>query len=393
MAHDCFAQCSPGLEPLLAAELNALGIRPGRRDRGGVAFRASSRQLYAANMWLRTANRVVVRAAEFRARTWGALEAGAAQVAWEDFLGPDVVPAFRVTSSRSELYHTTAIAERLARLLGVAPPKAGQPESDEDTQLVVVRVAGDQVTLSIDSSGAALYKRGWRQAVAKAPLRETLAAAALLASGWDRQTPLIDPFCGSGTLLVEAALLARDLAPGTGRDFAFQRWPSHEPGTWASVRGEVASRARALPDGVVLRGSDRDAGAVAAATANAERAGVARDLELARASVSDLTTVGSRPGWLVTNPPYGGRASAGRDLRDLFARFGDVVRRRLAGWDVSLLVADTVLAGHAHLHLVERLQTSNGGIPVHLVGARVPGLAPCPDGEVAGEEVEHSPGG
>jgi putative N6-adenine-specific DNA methylase len=263
---------------------------------------------------------------------------------------------------------------------------------------VVARVLGDRVTLSVDTSGEALHKRGWRQEVSRAPLRETLASAIVLAAAWDAASPLVDPFCGSGTIVVEAALQARDLAPGRDRGFAFQAWPDFEAGTWASVRGEVASRARPLPAGAVLAGRDRDAGAVEAARANAARAGVGDDVTFTRAALSDFdapaTGAGraARRGWIVTNPPYGARVSSGHDLRDLYARLGDVARRHVPGWRVAILAADTRLAAQAHLRLETLLATTNGGIDVSLLAADVPELPAWP-GRAAGASGEPPPAG
>ena len=188
-----------------------------------VEFAATPRQLYAANLWLRTANRVLVRRATFPARSFAEFERRAGGLGWDDWLAPGPVQ-WRVSSSRSTLYHSDAVAERLARILGREPGDGGQ--------LVVVRLLGDQMTISVDSSGEALHRRGWRSAGAKAPLRETLAAAVVLASGWDPAggDALVDPLCGSGTIAIEAALVALDRPPGAPRPFAFQRWPGVRAG-------------------------------------------------------------------------------------------------------------------------------------------------------------------
>lgn len=368
----CFAQCTPGLEAVLDSELAGLGVRRRRRGRGGVAFEATPRQLYAANVWLRTAGRVLVRVARFPARTWAELEGGARGVDWGRFGGG--APRLRVSASASRLYHTEAIAERLAPV--VAAGGGGSDGGAHEGPLVVVRIAHDEVTLSVDSSGEALHRRGWRQEIGRAPLRETLAAAVLLASGWDGSRPLVDPFCGSGTFVIEAALLARGLAPGADRGFAFEGWRDFQPGTWASVRGELPARTRPRSSALTLLGRDRDAGAVAAAAANAARAGVAGDVRFEVGALSTLDVAPEPAGLLVANPPYGGRASAGRDLRDLYARFGDVARG-LPGWRVALLAADRRLAGHARLAGREVLRTSNGGRPVALMVAEQPRRAPC----------------
>ncbi|MGD9751869.1 MAG: class I SAM-dependent RNA methyltransferase, partial [Acidimicrobiia bacterium] len=231
----------------------------------------------------------------------------------------------------------------------------------------------------VDCSGTPLYTRGWRQAVARAPLRENLAAAMVAsaeAAGWTAAQPLVDPFCGSGTIAIEAALSAIGRPPGFRRGFAFFEWPTFEPGTWASVIGQAVEAERA-PEDVVIVGSDRDAGAVAAATANAERAEVADIVRFEQRPVSELgppAPAGGHPdgpGWVLTNPPYGARIDHGGDLRNLYGRFGAVARERLPGWSVGMLVADRRLAAHTGLSLHDVLQCSNGGIDVTLLVARV----------------------
>jgi putative N6-adenine-specific DNA methylase len=225
----------------------------------------------------------------------------------------------------------------------------------------VVRVAHDVVTVSVDSSGAHLHRRGWRRATAKAPLRETLAAAMVMACGWRHDVPFVDPLCGSGTVAIEAALLAGGRAPGRGRSFAFQHWPSFAPGTWASVCADVARADRAASSVTIapIVAADRDAGAVRAAIDNAARAGVAGAVVVRRAPLAaTLDALPSPPGWIVTNPPYGARVG-GADLRDLYATLG-----RASDWGLGVLAADRVLAGHTGRPLTEQFHTSNGGLPV-----------------------------
>jgi putative N6-adenine-specific DNA methylase len=418
----CFAQAAPGLETLVADELAGLGVRSLRVERGGAAFDATVRQLYAANLWLRTAGRVLVRRASFTARSFADLERRAAELPWDLWLATGARPVWRVSSSRSVLYHTGAVAERLARVAGdgeVAawagrrvggkqqvggPHRDGERDGDGEEQLVVVRVASDVVTISIDSSGEPLHRRGWRLAGAKAPLRETLAAALLAAAGWngaargdvggDRGSgesssgssgsgssgsggALADPFCGSGTIAIEAALAALDRAPGAGRTFAFQRWPSFEPGTWASVTGEARRRARPSGSGPPIVAADRDAGAVEATRANAARAGVAADVDIRHGALSTFDPP-SAEGWLVSNPPYGRRVSGDGDLRDLYASLGKLLRGPAAGWRAALLVADPALARQVGVAWEEHLRTTNGGIPVRLLVSRAPGDRPAP---------------
>ena len=260
----------------------------------------------------------------------------------------------RVTCRKSRLYHSDAVAERvLAAIARVAPPGVNveapasnavaeldeeSPEQPTSAQLFVVRIVDDEVEISADSSGDLLHRRGYRREVGKAPLRETLAAAMVLASGWRRNEPLLDPLCGSGTIPIEAALIARNVAPGIGRNFQFMQWPTFDARGWSEIVGEA--RAAVTTAAIDVRGSDRDAGAITAAKRNAERAGVDDALNFSTVSLSEslaeLDDAGRAPGWILTNPPYGVRVGDDRDLRDLYAvsatRFA---RTQVGGSDFS----------------------------------------------------------
>ncbi|HEX5634973.1 MAG TPA: THUMP domain-containing protein [Gemmatimonadales bacterium] len=377
-AFDAFAATAPGLAPLAMRELVALGVAAGAPEAGGVAFAATDAALYAANLHLRTASRVLVRVDEFRAATFHELSKRTARIAWEEWLAPGRQVALRVTCRKSRLYHSDAVAERVAEAIErsggakALPGARDEDESEDDAshavdqpQLVVVRLLHDRCTISLDTSGALLHRRGYRQAVAKAPLRETIAAAMLLAAEWEPATPLVDPFCGAGTIPIEAALLARRMAPGRGRAFAFQRWPRFDRAVWDEVIGRARDEELAEAPAPIL-GSDRDAGAIAAAQANAERAGVSGDVRFERCAVSDVVPPPGR-GLVLANPPYGMRVGgAGGDLRDLYAALGATIRSRFEGWRVGLLSPDPRLAAQLGRPLTERLRTSNGGIGVRL---------------------------
>jgi putative N6-adenine-specific DNA methylase len=238
----------------------------------------------------------------------------------------------------------------------------------------VVRIDRNTVTISADSSGEALHRRAWRTDTVRAPLRTTMAAALLLGAGWDPTTSLVDPFCGSGTIGIEAALLARGLPPGGDRPFAFQDWPDFEPGSWASVvattKPQASPAAQAEPPaepsgaaaGPRLLLADRDEAAVAAARANAERAGVADDIEFATQVVSHLRARPG-PGLVASNPPYGKRL--GRDqMTGLYGRFGSVVRERLPGYGLALITSDPDLARAADGSLRPLHRFGHGGLSV-----------------------------
>lgn len=396
----CFAIAAPGLEPLVARELGALPVRGVREVVGGVEFTADAAGLAAAQLRLRTASRVLVRLASFKATAFHELERSARHVPWASVLPPDAPFALRVTCRKSRLYHSDAVAERVAAAIvrsvaGARPAErsTGAPESDdlEDAdamdgtidavgvdvgdaapartpQLFVVRFDRDRCTISADASGELLHRRGYRQAVARAPMRETLAAALVMASGWDPATPLLDPFCGSGTIPIEAALIARRIAPGLERAFAAERWPSTASGVWAAAR--AAAAAEVLPSAPApILGSDRDAGAIEAAKANAERAGVAGDVTFTCAALMHAEPPAER-GTLVSNPPYGVRVGDAADLGRLYAALGDLVRARFPKWDVTLVVADRVELARTRLAFAESLSTRNGGLSVQFQSRR-----------------------
>ncbi len=375
----CSAACSPGFESLVVAELVALGVQPGRVGSACVPFVATPRQLYAACLRSGIASRILVRVARFPARSFAELEQAATAIDWSPWTAGGAT--FRVIAVKSRLFHTAAVAERLERAVRGAEPPAlkgrsgpGPPalkgRSGPGPTPFLVRLDHDHVTISADAGGEPLHLRGWRLETAKAPVRPTIAAAALRTVGWDGTTPLVDPFCGSGTIAIEAAGIAAGLAPGRLRAFAFQSWPLFAPGTWASVQGEVRGLAR--PPAAVVLAADRDPGACGATTANADRAGVA--VEVRHQPLSALERPDGPPGWLVTNPPWGARTGPGSkgDLRDLYATLGDLVGERLPDWGVALLVADPRLAQATKLRLEHRWSTPTGGTRVHLLASASP---------------------
>ena len=380
---DCFAIAAPGLEPLVAAELVALGETP-KTEEGGVSWRGDARSLCRANLWLRTASRVVVRVAHFRAEAFHELERQARRILWERYVTPGSAVRFRVTCRKSRLYHSDAVAQRLASAiehrLGAASRYAAKEDAGDDEhadgaseQLFIVRFAHDVCTVSADSSGALLHLRGYRQAVAKAPLRETLAAALLAAAEWRGDTPLVDPLCGAGTIPIEAALVARRIPPGLNRQFACLDWPGFPRAEFARLLEEA--RAGMLPASPVrIQGSDRDAGAIEASRSNAERAGVAADIEFSQSAISAITVPAAPTGLMVANPPYGIRVGERHEIRNLFAQLGHVARRHCAGWRLVILSPDIKLTTQVGFPMRTVLHTRNGGIPVQMDVGEVTGV-------------------
>ncbi len=380
-----YAVCPPGLESTLADELSKLGIgqipagsaqksphtiEPGA---GGVEFAGALLDVYRANLHLRCASRILLRLGSFHASKFVELARKSGNLAWDKFIVKDRPIALRVTSHRSRLYHTGAVAERVAsglsERLGAAVKVEKYSADSQNAQLIIVRLVNDECSISLDTSGAPLHQRGYRQALAKAPLRETLAAGILFASGWEQHSPLVDPFCGSGAIPIEATLMAMRIPPGLNRRFAFMEWPGFDLAVWEALRTDAERRVQ--PPAAPILASDRDAGAVNMALENAARAGVADWVEITQRAVSAVEPP-AQPGWVATNPPYGLRVSPSQDLRNLYAQFGNVLRARFPGWQVAFLCNDDLLATQTRLIFQEGLSLVNGGVPVKLNRAVVP---------------------
>ncbi|MBI5293819.1 MAG: class I SAM-dependent RNA methyltransferase [Chloroflexi bacterium] len=392
-----FAVSPPGLEHLTRAELFALGINQPRAVPGGVEFEGFLSHLYRVNLCSRTASRVLVRAGEFYAAAFEELHRKASALPWEKFLRPGAPVTVRATCHKSKLYHSDGVAERVADAMhdrlgpgtGIEPQpsKEGRRHKDRKEEIntnlasfappaplwgsrlenasptgIVVRLDHDLCTLSLDSSGEHLHKRGYRLATAKAPLRETIAAALLLHAAYDPARPLLDPFCGAGTFAIEAALMARNIAPGLHRRFAFIDWVNFDTQEW----GEQLKRARAGANdsAPAIFASDRDEGAVAAATANAARAGVAANIQWRVCPLSAIEPPPG-PGLLIGNLPYGKRV--GDSPRNLYAQFGKIVRAKFSNWRVGILAGNMSLAQATGLDFESPLILENGGLKVPFV--------------------------
>ena len=360
-----FAACQPGLEPLLAGELRGLGIGA-TEQRGGCAFEGDLATVMRAGLWLGTASHVLVRIAEFRCRALGELQRKAADLPWRDWLRPGIALEVDATTRASRVYHTRGAAERvaaaIAKALGSAPPAA--TADDEMVARVHVRFRDDVCTLSLDATSTPLHRRGYRLDARKAPLREDLAHALVLASTWRPGEALLDPFCGSGTIAIEAAGLALGLAPGRLRPPPLQHLRAFDADTWENVRRETHGTPAASP----IAGSDRDEGAVGAARANADRAGVAATITwLARAISAQpwLQRQGTPPaGVLATNPPFGVRVAKSGGLLPLYQTLGHRAAALGDGWRVAMLVHDVRLARRTGLPLRPAFTTRHGGLAV-----------------------------
>jgi len=403
---EIFCACSPGLEPILAAEIESLGL-VGTAQPGGVALRGGARELLLANLWLRCASRVLVRLGSFDAKTFPQLIAKARELPFASVLGAAQSVALKATCRKSRLYHSGAVIERVhaaleSRLGRKVALVAGASDDDETEaspstasananastntstntntntntsttanpaalapQLLLIRFERDRCTISADASGALLHRRGYRTQLSRAPLRETLAAALLLAAGY-RGGPLVDPCCGGGTIPIEAALIAQHRAPGLARGFACEQWSREHAQLAERLRQEARASETPLVPGL-LAGSDVDPRALAAAEANARAAGFADRITFSCQPLERLRAADLKPGTLLAaNPSYGKRAGApGPELVALWSSLGALARAHQG--PAALLCPSNELARAAGPEFRALVRTQNGGLPVSLL--------------------------
>lgn len=331
-----FLACPPGLEPVLRTEARQLGWKKAKAVAGGVEFFGGWKDVWRANLELRGATRVLVRIGSFTAMHLSQLDKRARKFRWADFLRPDVPVRVEVVSRRSKIYHEGAAKQRIERAIA---EELGAPIEAEARVTLKVRIEANLVTLSIDSSGDSLHKRGHKEAVGKAPMRESLATLFLRSCGYDGTQPIYDPMCGSGTFVIEAAEIALGLQAGRARSFAFESLAPFDAEAFAELKSDNGGSSD-----LMFFGSDRNAGAVENAKANAERAGVSQNTRFLEAAISDIERPEGVPGIVIVNPPYGARIGEKKKLFGLYAALGQKLKSEFAGWRVGIVTSDADLA-------------------------------------------------
>ncbi len=368
---DCFAVTPPGLETLCFHELVGMGLSPQKPVTGGVGFCGGVREIYLANLWLRSANRILVRLGDFNARDFPTLYQRLVRLPWGRYIKPGTHCDVRAASQRSRLSHTGRIEkvcrEAMTKALGSPPDLAGPG------QMVLLRVSDDHVEVSIDSSGEHLHRRGYRQARSAAPLRENLAAAALLACGYNGSMPLVDMMTGSGTFVIEAGLIAANKPPGSGRNFSFMLWPKYREPLWRLLLLE-AEKGERIGGYAAIKGVDNNPKAITAAHANLDRAGLGREIEICYGKLQDLVPKGAT-GLLIGNPPYGSRLGGSADLRPFYRDIECLCGVTFADWTCVLLCPESVVGQMKKLKFNPLLDFSHGGIRVSLF-VKEPGKSP-----------------
>lgn len=363
---EIFLACAPGLEAVVMEEAKALGFRGPRRSEGGVAVLGGWPEVWRANLHARCVTRVLARLARFPVSHLAQLDKRARRLPWNRLAPGGASIRVEAMTRASRLYHSGAVSQRIAD----AAAAVGEfVPATEATLRVMARIDRNVCTLSVDTSGELLHKRGYKQAVAKAPLRETLAAAFLRLAGFVGEETVLDPMCGSGTIVLEAASWASRGAPGATRAFAFEHLTSFEPEAWEAMKAEARAAERAV--GLVGFGFDRDPGAVSMSRANAERAGLTGFTQFDAVAVADLRPPDAPPGLVMVNPPYGGRIGDRGRLRGLYAALGRTLREGFAGWRVGVVTSEAQLAKATGLPFLKPgPAVAHGGLRVrlHLTG-------------------------
>ena len=352
-----------GFEDLLIEELTSLGITDVVKATRAVSFEADTRQLYKANLWSRLALRFMVPIKTFSCENEIQLYDNIREIPWEDYMGVDDTLAVDAVVNRSEMDHSLyvslktkdAVVDRFRDKLDRRP----SVDLVRPSLRINVHLSNNQATVSLDSSGESLHKRGYRQQQGEAPLNEVLAAGMVQLTGWDQQVPLVDLMCGSGTILIEAAMLAGNRAPGLLRtEFGFERWKDFDSAVWEELREEAKSAAK--PVKVRMVGSDKSHMAVKRAQENAMAAGLDRAIEWISLSFDDYKA-DVEPGIIITNPPYGARLSSD-DLFGLYKSLGDTFKKSYSGFSAWVLTANSDAAKHIGLRPSRKIQLYNGSL-------------------------------
>ncbi|MEW6674179.1 MAG: hypothetical protein AB1427_20995 [Thermodesulfobacteriota bacterium] len=376
--HRFFAATAPGLERVCREELNSLlspGVHIAAVD-GGVEFDGRLHDCYRSNLSLRTANRVLMRIGSFYAADFRQLENRLGDIPWELYLYAGTGTRIHATSRQSRLYHKDAVAERVEKSISFRFRQCKIPQRPcpvpTGIQRLFVRMSQNDVTLSIDSSGELLHKRGLKPQTAKAPLRETIAAAALILAGYTGSEPLIDPMCGSGSFSLEAAHMVLQVPPGWHREFAFMNWPSFQPGRWKHLRQLAEIQFRKI-DAPVIFASDRDEEAVAALKETLSRQGLTEVVSAGARNFFDFLpkNLTDLPGLVVLNPPFGRRLGSRQDSDRLFTDVCRWLQTQYRGWKFALIAPRTALIDKVPFKSVVHILPL-GGLKVALLTGRIP---------------------
>ena len=360
---EIYLVATPGLESVLLTEVRERHFKSAKLAAGGVSLLGGWLDVWRANLELRGATRVLARIGSFRALHLAQLDKRARSFAWSEILRRDVPLRVEVTCKGSRIYHSGAAAQRIETALR---EELGATITTDAEVCIKARIEDDLCTISIDTSGQSLHKRGHKQAIGKAPLRETLASLFLRQCGFDGSETIVDPMCGSGTFVIEAAEMAAGLDPGRARSFAFELLAGFDQPAWQRLRDKPVGVRPTLR----FHGSDRDAGAVTMSRANAERAGVSDLTVFTRQTIGEITPPEGKPGLVMINPPYGTRIGDKKALYGLYGAIGQSLLKRFGGWRVGLVTTEPALAKATNLNFAPSgPPVAHGGLGVFLYRA------------------------
>ena len=364
----CFAPCPRGLEAVFCQELEELNIRILSRTDGGVSFSGPLETVYRANLESRIASRVLVEIGQAPYRSEQDVYEAAYTLPWSEWFDCSRSIKVKVSARHCPLKSLDFVTLRIKDAICDRFMKATKSRPTVNTQHPDIRIDAfldaTKVTLYLDTSGEPLFKRGFRRSTVEAPLRENLAAGLLHLAGWKGTQPLLDPLCGSGTIAIEAALLARRIAPGLGRSFAFEKLHGFQREIWASVRRQ--STTNQLPQSPApIAASDWDARAIQVAREHIREAGVEQDIALSQRDLFDVTPPADT-GIIIMNPPYGVRLGTHTDLDEFYPRLGRWMKQCCVGWQVYLFSGDLRIPKLIGLAPSRRMPLFNGGIECRL---------------------------
>ena len=365
-----FATVARSLESIAAAEIESLGAKEVRPDFTGVHFIGDKATLYRVNLWARTIFRVLVPLREFYCPNSDILYQEVQKIFWGEYLQSHQTLAVNCTGSNQKLNHTHYTALQVKNAIVDQQRRESGQRSTIDAKnpdvLVNVHIKQDRCILSLDSSGASLHRRGYRQAMGSAPLKETLAAALLDMAQWDATLPFLDPLCGSGTLPLEAGLKALNIAPGLFRQkFGFESFPDFDRQLWHMMLTE-AKNSRIHELKAPIWGSDRDADVLTQAYGNAVRCGIEHQIQFTQTELASIEAPADS-GMIICNPPYGERLGEAQELGALYKTLGDIFKQRFKGWTAFILTGNKELAKKVGLKASRRIPVYNGAIPCTLL--------------------------
>jgi putative N6-adenine-specific DNA methylase len=365
-----FATVARGLEELAAAELLDLGAQSVAPEFCGVAFSGDEALLYRVNLWARLPFRILVQLRVFDCEDAEDLYRGVQQIDWANYLSPGLTLSVTVTGKTERLNHTHFSALQAKNAIVDQQQIQFGERSTVDTHAPDVQINlhlhRGRCTVSLNSSGSSLHRRGYRPAMGSAPLKESLAAALIQLSGWQPHQPFYDPLCGSGTLPLEACLLALNIPPGLFRkQFGFETWPNFDEALWHTLRTEAEHHQQNTLS-ASIGGSDHDTAVIQQALDNAKYCGVADHVWFTEMDLAEITAPADS-GILLCNPPYGERLGRESDLGTFYKLLGDVLKQRFKGWTAFILSGNKELAGAIGLKSTQRIPILNGSLPCQLM--------------------------